>query len=172
MSDNFVGEIRMFAGNFAPRGWALCNGQLLPIAQNTALFSLLGTTYGGNGTSNFALPNLQSRVPIGQGSGPGLTPRLLGEVVGSESVTLLQNQIPDHPHRQQATTNPATAAAGPSGAPATSASTHFYGNGSADLTLAGTAVAAAGGGQAHNNLAPYLTLNFIIAMTGIFPSRN
>ena len=172
MSDNFVGEIRMFAGNFAPRGWALCNGQLLPIAQNTALFSLLGTQYGGNGTSNFALPNLQSRVPIGQGNGLGLTSRTMGEVLGSEAVTLLQNQIPDHPHRQQASTNPVTAAAGPSGAPATSASTNFYGNGSADLALAGTAVTAAGGGQAHNNLAPYLTLNFIIAMTGIFPSRN
>jgi microcystin-dependent protein len=171
MSTPFLGEIRMFAGNFAPRGFALCNGQLMSIAQNTALFSLLGTTYGGDGQQTFALPNLQSRVPIGQGQGVGLSNRNIGESVGSEAVTLLATQIPTHSHAQVASTNAATAASGPTGAPAAS-TTNFYGSGSADLTMAATAVGIAGGGQPHNNLAPYLAVNFIIAVEGIFPSRN
>ena len=116
MSDPFIGEIKMFGGNFAPRDFAFCDGQLLPIAQNTALFSLLGTMYGGDGRTTFALPDLRSRVPIGQGQGPGLSPRSIGETVGSPSVTLLASQLPPHGHAQQASTNAATAAAGPSGA--------------------------------------------------------
>jgi microcystin-dependent protein len=172
MSNPFLGEIRMFAGNFAPRGFALCNGQLLSIAQNSALFSLLGTTYGGDGQQTYALPNLQSRVPIGQGQGNGLSSRVMGESIGTESVTLITSQIPNHQHAHVATTNPATAASGPSGAPAASATTNFYGSGAADLTMAPTAIGAAGGGLPHNNVAPYLALNFIIAVEGVFPSRN
>jgi microcystin-dependent protein len=172
MSNPFLGEIRTFAGNFAPRGFALCNGQLLSIAQNTALFALLGTTYGGNGTTNFALPNMQSRVPVSMGQGPGLTNRDIGESFGSESVTLLAAQIPAHSHAQIAATDPATAGSGPSGAPGASATTNFYGSAAADLIMAPTTVGVAGGGQPHNNIAPYLALNFIIAVEGIFPSRN
>ena len=172
MSDPFLGEIRIFTGNFAPRTWALCNGQLMPINQNTALFSLLGTTYGGNGTNNFALPNLQSRVPIGVGQGPGLTARTLGDSFGAETVTLLSNQIPGHQHAQSASTSAATPGAGPSGTPASSATTSFYGNGAPNLNMAPEAVAPSGGGQPHNNMAPYLALNFIIALEGIFPARN
>lgn len=172
MSTPFLGEIRMFAGNFAPRGFALCNGQVMSIAQNSALFALLGTTYGGDGVQTFALPNLQSRVPISQGQGSGLSNRTIGEALGVEAVTLTPNQIPDHPHSQVASTNAATAASGPSGAPAASTTTSFYGSGAADLTMAATAVGSTGGSQPHNNLAPYLALNFIIAVEGIFPSRN
>ena len=172
MSTPFLGEVRMFAGNFAPKDWALCNGQLLAISQNTALFSLLGTYYGGNGTTNFALPNFQSRVPVGIGQGPGLSNRNLGEFFGQEAVSLAPSQIPIHAHRQLATTNLASSAVGPGGAPAKSTSTNFYGNGDASLTFAAAAVGATGGNQPHNNLAPYLTVTFIIATAGIFPSRN
>lgn len=171
MSDPFIGEIRMFAGNFAPVGWAFCDGQLQSIAQNNALFALIGTIYGGDGQTTFALPDLRGRVPISQGQGPGLSPRTIGQSFGVESVTLLQSHIPAHSHSQVASTNPASLSAGPSGAPATPA-TNLYAGGNADAVMAQTAVASTGGSQPHSNMAPYLALNFIIALEGVFPSRN
>jgi microcystin-dependent protein len=168
--DPFIGEIRMFAGNFAPRGWAFCSGQILSIAQNTALFSLLGTTYGGNGQTTFALPDLRGRVSMGQGQGPGLSNRTLGEQTGEAAHTLLVNEIPQHNHAQQASTNAATAASGPSAALGNSA-TQIYG-GAPSVAMAATAVDVSGGSQPHENMAPYGVLNFIIALEGIFPARN
>jgi microcystin-dependent protein len=169
MADQFVAEIRMFAGNFAPTGWAVCNGQLIPIAQNTALFSLLGTTYGGNGTTNFALPNLQGRAPMHPGQGPSLSPRVLGEQGGEESVTLLASEMPDHNHPFAP-----VGAAATTGVPTnnvslaqTAVGNNIYGL-AADLQSLGT---PSGGSQPHNNMQPYLTLNFIIALQGIFPPR-
>ena len=171
MSEPFLGAISIFGGNFAPRGYALCDGQLMPINQNTALFSLLGTTYGGNGQSTFALPDLRGRTAIGQGQGPGLSSRTMGESLGVEAITLSTAQLPLHGHTQQASGTAATAAAGPSGAPGSSATTMFYG-GSPQIDMAASAVAASGGGQPHPNMAPFAALNFIIALQGVFPSRN
>lgn len=171
MSDPFIGEIRMFAGNFAPVGWAFCDGQLQSIAENSALFALIGTIYGGDGQTTFALPDLRGRVPISQGSGPGLSLRTMGESVGVESVTLLQNQMPAHSHSQVASTSPASLSSGPAGAPATP-STNLYAGGNVDAVMAPAAVSSAGGSQPHSNMAPYLALNFIIALYGIFPARN
>ena len=172
MANPFLGDIRLFAGNFAPRGYAFCSGQLLSIAQNSALFSLLGTTYGGDGQTTFALPDLRGRAPMHQGTGPGLTPRTIGESLGSEAVTLTGNQIPAHGHSQFASLNAATPAAGPTGAPASSTTTAFYGTGAPAIDMSSSAVGAAGGNQPHDNMAPYTVLNFIIALEGIFPSRN
>jgi microcystin-dependent protein len=170
MADPFVAEIRMFAGNFAPTGWALCNGQLLPISQNTALFSLLGTIYGGDGRTTFALPNLQGKAPMHYGQGPGLSPHFLGETGGEESVTLQSSQMPVHTHLPVAAGSAAT-----TGTPSenvrlaqTAVGTNIYGP-AADLQSLGT---PAGGGQPHNNMQPYLALNFIIALQGIFPPRS
>jgi microcystin-dependent protein len=171
MTQAFIGEIKMFGGNFAPRNYAFCNGQLLPISQNTALFSLLGTTYGGNGQTTFALPNLQGNVPMGQGPGPGLSPRTLGETDGVPSVTLLESQLPPHSHTQQASTAAATATAGPSGAPAAT-TVPLYSAGSRDAPMAAAAVGAAGNSAPHNNMAPYLAVSFIICLFGVFPARN
>jgi microcystin-dependent protein len=167
----FVGEIRIWAGNFAPTGWALCNGQLLPISQNTALFSILGTAYGGNGLSTFALPNLQGRVPLHPGQGLGLTPRLRGEALGSEGHTLTVPELPAHTHSLSANSAngnddaPAgrVMARSPAGIPQFAAA--------ANAAMASDAISAAGGSQPHNNMQPYLTLNFIIALQGIYPSR-
>ncbi|MFN2608075.1 MAG: phage tail protein [Acidimicrobiales bacterium] len=170
MSDPFIGEIRMFGGNFAPRGWALCNGQLLSISQNTALFSLLGTTYGGNGQTTFGLPNLQSRVPMHAGQGPGLSPRTLGEVAGEESVTLTTTQMPAHGHLASGT-NTAGAATRPGGNVPAATSAGAYGPSPTD-PMNGSFIASAGGSQPHDNMSPYLVVNFIIALEGIFPSRN
>jgi microcystin-dependent protein len=173
MSEPFLGEIRMFGGNFAPRGWALCNGQILPIAQNTALFSLLGTTYGGNGQTTFALPNLQGRVPIHFGQGPGLSPYTLGQSSGSENVTLLTSQLPAHNHTinatQSATTND------PSGAvPANEAAsrTMIYGGAPDGTVMNPSMCGTTGGNQPVPILQPYLCVNFIIALEGIYPSRS
>lgn len=172
MSDPFVGEIRMFAGNFPPTGWALCNGQLLPISQNTALFSILGTTYGGDGRSNFALPNLQGNMPLGAGNGPGLTPRSLGETGGEPTHTLQQAEMPQHNHAVQ------TAAAADSNQPsptamlAQSSSTALYHGLTNPASMAASAVQGNGAGWAHNNQPPVLALSFIIAMQGIFPPRS
>lgn len=165
--DPFLAEIALFPFTFCPRGWAWCNGALLPISQNTALFSLLGTTYGGDGKSTFALPDLNGRVPLQQGQGPGLSQRFLGEAGGSATVTLLEAEIPSHAHAVQAspldavTANPVTATPGTSEVPiyhSTGEPTH--------------ALVAAGGGQPHNNLQPYLTLHYAIALQGIFPPRT
>jgi microcystin-dependent protein len=173
MSDQFIGEIRIFAGNFAPVGWALCNGQLLPIQQNTALFSLIGTYYGGNGTSNFQLPNLQGNVIVGPGQGLGLSNYDIGEVGGSPNVTLLTNEIPSHTHVPHA-----SSAGGDSDKPATNtvwaASTdgdNLYAT-AKNSSMAATALNPAGSNLPHNNMQPFLVLNYIIALQGIFPARS
>jgi len=180
MSSPFVAEIRIFPFNFAPRGWAFCAGQLLPLSQNTALFSLLGTTYGGDGKSNFALPDLQGNTPMQQGQGPGLSLRDLGENGGEETVTLLQTEMPAHAHMVSAATGGA-ATDDPTGAiykagqipgnPPTAVWTY---NAVTPNTPAGGVIAmsVAGGSLPHNNLMPYLTLNFCIALQGIFPPRT
>ncbi len=173
MSEPFLAEIRIFAGNFAPRGWAFCNGQLLPIAQNTALFSLIGTTYGGDGRSTTALPNLKGRAPMHPGRGPGLTARRLGQKGGTETVTLTEAQMPNHTHTLEA--RPASGSTSdPAGnffAALTGA--NFYTTDTSSLTgMAAGAVQNAGGSLAHNNVQPYLALNFIIALVGLYPSRG
>ena len=173
MSDPFIGEIRLFTGNFAPTGWALCDGQLLPISQNTALFSILGTTYGGDGRSNFALPNLQARMPMGAGNGPGLTPRNLGDMAGEATHTLSTTEMPQHSHGVQSAAAPDSTQPGPQAMWAhssdNSALYHALGNATA---MAGTALQANGTGWAHNNQSPALALSFIIAMQGVFPPRS
>jgi microcystin-dependent protein len=173
--DPFVAEIRIFPFNFAPKGWAFCNGQLLPLSQNTALFSLLGTTYGGNGKSNFALPDVQGRAPMHPGQGPGLSLHDLGESAGEETVTLLESEIPAHRHALQA--NAATAdlqAPSPSRVLARASGGSAYQTDSAAniVAMSDQALAPAGGDQPHNNLQPYLTLNFCIALQGVFPPRT
>ncbi|MBK9375497.1 MAG: phage tail protein [Holophagales bacterium] len=174
MADPFVAEIRIFPFNFAPRGWAWCDGQILPLSQNTALFSLLGTTYGGNGKSNFALPDLQGRAPMHPGQGPGLSLHDLGETGGSETVTLLESEIPAHAHSLRAATDIADLQT-PSAARvlARSQNANAYRNTSQNLTpLAPEALTPAGGDQPHNNLQPYLTFYFNIALQGVFPPRT
>ena len=176
----YLGELRPFAGNFAPRNWAMANGQLLSIAQNSALFSLIGTTYGGNGVQNFALPNLQGALAINQGQGPGLTARTLGEIGGSENVTLLQGNLPIHSHTLNATTTPATTnAVGPTVIPAMPpmAKAELYNatTGSpapTPVALAPQACGITGGSLPHSNMMPALVITYIIALSGIFPSRN
>jgi microcystin-dependent protein len=176
MADNFVGEIRIVGFNFPPVNWAFCNGQLLPISQNTALFSLLGTYYGGDGRTTFALPNLQGYAPMHQGNGAGLSPRIIGETGGETAVTLIQSQLPSHTHAAQnaaesnaGTPGPTVVFGGggrgkePAYAPASAPNT---------VQLSPQAVSMAGGNLQHNNLPPYLTLNFVIALTGIYPSRS
>lgn len=171
MSDPFIGEVRLFGGQYAPSGWALCNGQLVPIAQNEALFSLVGTLYGGDGVNTFALPDLRGRVPIGMGQGPGLGNHPQGEMLGQEQVTLLASQMPLHQHAAQAGTAAVSAAVGPTGAPGAS-SAKLYGDGAPSVVMSALAVGPSGGGQPHNNMAPGLVLNFIIALQGIYPSRS
>lgn len=158
--DPILGTIILFAGNFAPRGWAFCDGQLMSIAQNTALFSILGTTYGGDGQTTFALPDLRGRAPIHPGNGPGLTPRALGESSGSESVTLTVGQIPAHNHVVQS----APEANGDPSANIFAAAT--------DEKAGQAATGVAGGSQPHDNMQPFLALNYIIALQGVFPSRS
>ena len=175
MTEPFIAEIRVFACNFAPRGWAMCNGQLLPISQNTALFSLVGTTYGGNGQTTFALPNLQGRAAMHVGQGPGLTDRSLGEQAGAESVTLLTTQMPFHNHPLRANADFADLQSpGPTRNIARSQNANAYKSpgGQPVTQLDPQALALAGQGQPHNNMQPFLTLNFCIALEGIFPARN
>ena len=167
----FVGEIRMFTGNFAPAGWALCNGQLLAISQNTALFSLLGTFYGGNGIQTFGLPNLQGAFAVGQGQGPGLSARELGETGGVSSVSLTTAQIPPHKHLINAGSPASTGVASSSVVPASSGSAVFHGP--TDLqAMSANELAVGGGGAAHENRQPFLVVNFIIALQGVFPARS
>lgn len=173
MSDPFLGEIRIFAGNFAPRAWAFCSGQLLPISQNTALFSLLGTNYGGNGKTTFGLPNLSDRVPMFWGNGPGLSNRFIGETGGSSAVTLLSSEIPQHNHLfsgssaagSQSSPGAANFGSGGRGRPPA------YTNTATLVTMGGT-TAPTGGSQPHNNMQPFLTLSFIIALQGVYPPRS
>lgn len=175
MADPFVAEIRIFPFNFPPKGWAWCDGQLMPISQNTALFSLLGTTYGGDGKSNFALPDLQGRAPMHPGQGPGLSLHDLGEEAGSETVTLLESEIPSHTHALRAyPTDPADVQAPQAAvALARSSSGNAYTTNTAGLvSMASEMLASAGGGAPHNNLMPYLTFYFCIALQGVFPPRT
>lgn len=172
MSQPYVGEIRMFGGNFAPAGWMFCDGSVLPIAENEVLFQLIGTTYGGNGETTFALPDLRGRVPVHQGAGPGLSNRLLAESSGSETVTLTTGQMPQHRHQLNASTAAAVASAGPSGVLAASAATQFYGSGVPSNDMAANAVTQQGGNQPHENMAPYQAVSFIISLFGIFPSPS
>lgn len=172
MADPFVAEIRMFPFNFAPRGWLPCDGRLLPIPQNTALFSLLGTTYGGNGTSTFGLPDLNGRTPLGAGQGPGLSLYDLGQSGGSETVTLLNSEIPPHTHGLSG-----VASIGNTDVPnvpqlaQSSIRSSAYAP-TADTTMAATAVTTAGSSAPHNNMSPYLTFGFYIATQGVFPPRS
>jgi microcystin-dependent protein len=175
MADPFVAEIRIFPFNFAPRGWAWCDGQLMPLSQNTALFSLLGTTYGGNGQSNFALPDLQGRVPMHPGQGPGLSLHDLGETGGSETVTLLESEIPSHTHTLRADAADPADVQAPSAAVvlARSSGGNAYQSSAAGLvSMAPEMLASAGGDQPHNNLQPYLTFHFNIALQGVYPPRT
>jgi len=173
MTDQFVGEIRMFGLNFAPTGWAFCDGQLMPISQNTALFALLGTMHGGDGKSTFALPELQGRSPMHWGQGSGLSQRTVGEIGGAEHVTLLQSEIPAHTHQMRATSSPAdvssptptTPLARSTGKPV------WHVPDANSQPLAATAIAPAGSDLPHTNLMPYLVVNFCIALQGVFPSR-
>jgi microcystin-dependent protein len=182
--DPFIGEIKMFAGNFAPRGWALCDGQLLTVSQNDALFSLFGTIYGGDGRTTFGLPDMRGRVPLHQGQGNGLTDRRIGLKVGTESETLTINNIPTHNHSFQATTDladagyPATAVA----ADTDTASVYYkelpdendvtLPDQDPDTVMPDNTLSSAGGGQAHNNLMPFQCVNYIVALVGTYPSRN
>jgi microcystin-dependent protein len=179
MSDPFIGEIRIFAGNFAPRDWAFCDGTLLPIAQNTALFALLGTTYGGDGRTTLGLPNLQGRTPIHAGRGPGLTDRRLGQQGGVQNVTLNAAQMPAHTHAASAdnlsaTISPASTA-DPRGNSLAAATVNVFNTDppNVDMSIGSLVddIGLTGGGQAHENMPPYLALHFIIALVGLFPPR-
>ena len=172
MSEPFVAEVKIYACNFAPRGWAFCNGQLLPIAQNTALFSLVGTTYGGDGRTTLGLPNLQGRAAMHPGNGPGLSSRRLGEVGGRTTETLSTGQMPQHNHLLNGNSE-TTTTSDPAGAQlADTAPLKGYGPSRDNEILASQAVTNAGGGQPHNNLQPFQSLNFVIALLGVYPSRS
>ena len=172
MSDQFVGEVRMFAGNFAPRSWALCDGQLLAVANNDALFSLLGTIYGGDGRTTFGLPDLRGRIPIHAGGAPGLTPRALGHKAGAETVTLNANQLPAHSHEWRVHSGQAQGGT-PLNASLASPLGNLYDPASGDLgDMRSSAIDNAGGGGSHANIMPSLCINFIIALYGIYPSRH
>jgi microcystin-dependent protein len=173
MSEPFVGEVRMFAGNFAPRGWAFCDGQLLAVSQNDALFSLFGTIYGGDGRTTFGLPDLRGRIPIHAGPGPGLSPRRLGSKSGAEKVTLTVNQLPSHSHTFSAIDSPATETAPPAeGTLAQSVGYDLYVPPSGFANMAAANVDGVGGSQAHTNEMPFLCVHFIVALVGIYPSRH
>jgi len=179
MGQPYVGEIRIFGFNFAPRGWAFCDGTLLSIQQYAPLFSILGTVYGGNGTTNFGLPNFQGRAPMHWGTGPGLTARSLGELDGEQTVTLLNNQLPSHTHiLSGASPNPANAPQqvampSPSTYLSVSQPNQVYSDVTAPVVaLSPSAISPSGGSQPHNNVQPILTLNFCIALVGVFPARN
>ena len=176
MSEPFTAEIRIFAGNFAPRGWAFCNGQLLPVSQNTALFSLIGTTYGGDGRTTTALPDLQGKAPMHPGRGPGLTARRLGQRGGVEEVTLTEAQMPSHNHGLHGRTAIGVAGNGNSNDPVnnfTSKPTSgFAYAGGTKTPMASAAVSNTGGSQPHNNMQPFLCMNFIIALAGLYPSKS
>lgn len=172
----FIAQIMLFGGNFAPRGWAFCDGQLLPISSNSALFSIIGTAYGGDGRTTFALPDLRGRVPMHAGTGPGLTPRQIGQRVGVEDVTLVESQMPNHSHELLvASAAPANSRAS---GDAIGQGTFFVNNNPSDpatqpsLALNSRTVGAAGGSQQHENMQPTLCINYIIALQGIFPSRS
>ena len=174
MSEPFIAEIRIFASNFAPRNWAFCNGQLLPIAQNTALFSLVGTTYGGDGRTNFGLPDLQGRAPVHAGQAPGLTRRRLGETGGASTQTLTVQQMPSHSHVLKSSPDPADTV-DPGGnllAESSPLKDQQFNTAGQTAPMHSESIGPMGGNQPHNNLPPYLAVNFIIALTGYYPSRD
>lgn len=171
MGQPYVGEIRMFAGNFAPAGWAFCNGSLMPIAENETLFNLIGTTYGGDGQQTFALPDLRGRLPMHQGGGPGLSPRVIGELGGSETVTLTSAQMPMHSHALRAASSLASLGA-PVGTVLAKTSANSYDTAQPSVPMAASAIPVAGGSQPHTNMAPYCAVNYIISLFGIFPSQT
>ena len=174
MANPFVGEIRMFAGNFPPVGWAFCDGSLLSISENEVLFVLIGTTYGGDGQVTFALPDLRGRVPVHQGQGPGLSNRVIGQLSGTENVTLIAGQLPAHTHVLNATATAAASSNGVAGSltGAVAAGTQIYGSAPGGAPMAASALTSTGGNQPHNNMAPFLSVNFIISLFGIFPSQG
>ncbi|HEY7402096.1 MAG TPA: tail fiber protein [Candidatus Angelobacter sp.] len=175
MSDQFVAEIRIFPFNFPPKGWAFCNGQLLPISQNTALFSLLGTTYGGDGKSNFALPNMQGNTPMQQGQGPGLSLRDLGEIGGEQTVTLLQTEMPAHAHTASAVSIDTPLPTPVNNVWSSGLKTGpsiYQGSDANNVAMNPLGTSIAGGNLPHNNMMPFLTLNFCIALQGVFPARS
>jgi len=171
MSEPFIAEIRIWATNFAPRNWAFCNGQLLPIAQNTALFSLIGTTYGGDGRTTTALPNLQGRVVLHAGRGPGLTERRLGQIGGGSTATLTPNQIAPHDHIARGVDEDASSL-DPAGKYFGTSDEDAYRDAGANAAMGTNAIGDTGGGQPHNNMQPYLAINYCIALQGVYPSRS
>ena len=172
MAEPFIAEIRMFAGTFNPRGWAFCDGQLLSISQNEALFSLLGTVYGGDGRTTFALPDMRGRIPLHVGTGPGLSPRALGSKGGTETEDISTSELPSHTHPMHGSTDPGTDPNPEGNALASAPAALPYFVGPQDSDMAASQITATGGGGTHTNLAPFLALNYIIALFGIFPSRN
>ena len=172
MAQPYIGEIRLFAGNYAPAGWAFCNGQLMPISENDALFVVLGTRYGGDGQETFALPDLRGRVPVHQGTGPGLSAAVMGESAGVEDVTLTMQQIPNHSHALVATGSAATDVGPVGSVHATTAVKRTYTAGGTPTTLALQSISPAGGSQPHPNMQPFLGLNYIISLFGLFPSQT
>ena len=173
MSEPFLAEVRILPFNFAPAGWAVCAGQVLPISQNTAVFSLLGVNYGGNGTTNFALPNLQGQVAVGAGQGPGLSPYSVGQTGGTETVTLVANQLAAHNHPASAIHDAGNSysPAGDSWSADGANRAKLYRSADPTVPMGANAVSPAGGNQPHTNLQPYLVLNYCIALVGVFPSR-
>jgi microcystin-dependent protein len=171
MSQPYVGEIRLFAGNFAPNGWAFCDGQLLSIAENEVLFDLIGTTYGGDGVNTYALPDLRGRVPVHQGNS-GQSNYVIGQNGGVENVTLAANQMPQHRHAMLASTSPAAATHGPSEVLGSSATMHLYGSGTPNMAMDPNAITPVGGNQPHDNMPPFVALSFIVSLFGIFPSQS
>ena len=167
MSMPFVGEIRLFAGSFAPQDWAFCDGQLMSIAQNDVLFSLIGTTYGGDGQTTFALPDMRGRIPVHMGTG-----YVIGQAAGTETITLVSAQMPAHSHGMQASDNFVSNAAGPTAATGASTTAYFYGDGNDAVTMSQTAISTAGGNLPHDNMAPFLGINYIISLYGVYPSRS
>jgi microcystin-dependent protein len=172
MSNPFVAEIRIFGFNFNPRGWAFCQGQILPISQNTALFSLLGTNYGGNGTSNFGLPDFRSRVPVSQGSGPGLTSYFVGQTGGTENVSLTTNALPAHNHTAGCQTATGNAYSGHNAVPAPDAGGNNVYSSPSNGMMNSQELTQTGGTTPHNNLQPFLGVNYCIALQGVFPPRS
>jgi microcystin-dependent protein len=172
MSSPYIGEIRLFGGNFAPVGWALCQGQLLSIQSSTALFALVGTFYGGDGVQTFGLPDLRGRVPIHQGQGPGLSNYLIGQQGGTEAVTLTKNQIPSHSHPVRVNSSAATLTAPGGALLASTGSVNCYDTSAPSAAMSGSAISNTGGSQPHDNMAPSLVINYIISLFGVFPSQS
>jgi microcystin-dependent protein len=172
MSSPYIGEIRMFAGNFAPAGWALCQGQLMPISENDTLFNVIGTTYGGDGQETFGLPDLQGRIPIHMGQGAGLQNHNIGDKFGAESVTLSAQQLPTHSHALLATTGSGTTTSATGNLVSASPDNQIYTQDVGSVALASNSVSPVGGSQPHDNMQPYLCVNYIISLFGVFPTQN